>query len=57
MLPNAHILDQYSNESNPLAHYEGTAVEILEQSDGGQFDYFVSRRRHRRDASPAAHAA
>jgi cystathionine beta-synthase len=42
MLPNAHILDQYSNEHNPLAHYEGTAVEILEQTDGGQFDYFVS---------------
>lgn len=28
-LPNAHILDQYSNPSNPGAHYEGTAVEIL----------------------------
>lgn len=42
ILPNAHILDQYSNPDNPLAHYEGTAVEILEQTDGGQFDYFVS---------------
>lgn len=28
-IPNAHILDQYSNPSNPLAHYEGTAQEIL----------------------------
>ncbi len=28
-LPNAHILDQYSNPGNPLAHYEGTATEIL----------------------------
>lgn len=28
-LPNAHILDQYSNPSNPIAHYEGTAEEIL----------------------------
>ncbi|KAG6616097.1 Cystathionine beta-synthase [Phytophthora cinnamomi] len=33
-LPNAHILDQYANPSNPLAHYEGTAEEILEQCDG-----------------------
>lgn len=29
-LPNAHILDQYGNPNNPAAHYEGTAVEILE---------------------------
>ena len=42
ILPNAHILDQYSNPDNPLAHYEGTAVEILEQTDGGKFDYFVA---------------
>jgi cystathionine beta-synthase len=28
-IPNAHILDQYSNPSNPLAHYDGTAQEIL----------------------------
>ena len=42
ILPNAHILDQYSNEDNPLAHYEGTAGEILEQTDGGTFDYFVA---------------
>lgn len=33
-LPNAHILDQYANPSNPLAHYEGTAEEILYQCDG-----------------------
>lgn len=25
---------QYANPSNPLAHYEGTAEEILEQCDG-----------------------
>lgn len=30
----AHILDQYSNPSNPLAHIEGTAEEILRQCDG-----------------------
>jgi cystathionine beta-synthase len=23
------ILDQYSNPSNPMAHYDGTAEEIL----------------------------
>jgi len=33
-IPNSHILDQYANPSNPLAHYEGTAEEILEQCDG-----------------------
>jgi cystathionine beta-synthase len=33
-IPNSHILDQYSNPSNPLAHYDGTAEEILEQTDG-----------------------
>ncbi|CAD8153187.1 unnamed protein product [Paramecium pentaurelia] len=27
--PNVILLDQYSNPSNPLAHYEGTAEEIL----------------------------
>ena len=33
-IPNSHILDQYANASNPLAHYEGTAEEILYQTDG-----------------------
>ena len=31
VIPNAHILDQYANPSNPLAHEDGTAEEILEQ--------------------------
>src|SRR5205823_6124883 len=26
--------DQYSNPANPRAHYEGTAVEILQQTNG-----------------------
>jgi cystathionine beta-synthase len=30
LLPNSHILDQYANPSNPLAHSEGTALEIIE---------------------------
>jgi len=33
-IPNSHILDQYSNPSNPLAHYDGTAEEILFQTEG-----------------------
>ncbi len=34
-IPNAHILDQYSNPSNPNAHYYGTADEIIHDfSDG-----------------------
>ncbi|MED6265202.1 hypothetical protein CHARACLAT_023010, partial [Characodon lateralis] len=32
-IPNSHILDQYRNASNPLAHYDTTAEEILEQCD------------------------
>eukprot|EP00096_Caligus_rogercresseyi_P013011 TRINITY_DN567_c0_g1_i3.p1 TRINITY_DN567_c0_g1~~TRINITY_DN567_c0_g1_i3.p1 ORF type:complete len:562 (-),score=171.51 TRINITY_DN567_c0_g1_i3:138-1823(-) len=33
-LPNSVILDQYRNPGNPLAHYDATAEEILEQCDG-----------------------
>lgn len=33
ILPNAHILDQYANPDNPAAHYDGTAEEILKQTD------------------------
>ncbi|MEQ2276748.1 hypothetical protein XENORESO_007870 [Xenotaenia resolanae] len=33
-IPDSHILDQYRNPSNPLAHYDTTAEEILEQCDG-----------------------
>jgi cystathionine beta-synthase len=33
-LPNAHILDQYSNPNNPLAHELGTAEEIWRQTSG-----------------------
>ncbi|MCW3046808.1 MAG: cysteine synthase family protein [Solirubrobacterales bacterium] len=32
---------QYGNEANPRAHYEGTAVEILEELDGN-IDAFVA---------------
>ncbi|MDQ3631904.1 MAG: cysteine synthase family protein [Actinomycetota bacterium] len=32
---------QYGNEANPLAHYNGTAVEILHELDG-QVDAFVA---------------
>ncbi|XP_022257528.1 cystathionine beta-synthase-like isoform X2 [Limulus polyphemus] len=33
-IPNAVILDQYRNCGNPLAHYDTTAEEILDQCDG-----------------------
>ena len=32
-LPNAHILDQYANPSNPFAHSEYTAKEIMSDLD------------------------
>ena len=40
VIPNAHILDQYGNESNPLAHEEGTGREIIDQC-GGDIDAVV----------------
>lgn len=33
-IPNSHILDQYANKDNPLAHEYGTAEEIWRQTDG-----------------------
>src|SRR5947208_484317 len=33
--------DQYSHPANPRAHYQGTAVEILEQTDG-RITHFVA---------------
>jgi cystathionine beta-synthase len=33
-IPNSHILDQYRNSGNPLAHYDCTGEEILQQCDG-----------------------
>ncbi|KAL8690750.1 MAG: hypothetical protein Q9218_003871 [Villophora microphyllina] len=33
-IPNAHILDQYGNVDNPLAHEYGTAEEIWTQTEG-----------------------
>lgn len=34
LIPNSHILDQYGNPSNPLAHEEGTAMEIVDDMAG-----------------------
>ncbi len=40
--PNKYFMpDQFSNRYNQLAHYTGTAQEILKQTDG-VLDYFVS---------------
>lgn len=41
-IPNSHILDQYANPSNPLAHYETTAEEIWEQCGGKVTLYAIS---------------
>ena len=40
-IPNSHILDQYGNPDNPLAHELGTAEEIWEQT-GGKVDVVVA---------------
>jgi cystathionine beta-synthase len=40
-IPNAHILDQYSNVDNPRAHEFGTAEEIWEQT-GGKINAIVA---------------
>jgi cystathionine beta-synthase len=39
-IPNSHILDQYGNRDNPMAHYDGTAEEIVEDLEG-QVDMVV----------------
>jgi len=40
IIPSSHILDQYSNPSNPLAHEDGTGREIIDQC-GGKLDAVV----------------
>ncbi len=40
-LPNAHILDQYSNPSNPNAHYTHTAQEIIDDLASESIDMVV----------------
>lgn len=37
----AHILDQYTNPYNPIAHYDGTAEEILSQL-GNKVDMLIA---------------
>lgn len=39
-IPNAHILNQYKNPGNVMAHYEGTGDEIWTQCEG-KVDYVV----------------
>ena len=36
-----YMPDQYNNPYNPIAHYETTALELLEQT-GGNIDYFAT---------------
>ena len=33
-IPNSHVLDQFRNPGNPLAHYDHTGQEILMQTEG-----------------------
>ena len=40
-IPRSHILDQYNNPFNPLAHYDSTAEEILTQMDSRVDAVFV----------------
>jgi cystathionine beta-synthase len=40
VIPNSHILDQYGNPDNPLAHELGTGPEIVKQC-GGKVDAVV----------------
>lgn len=40
-IPNSHILDQYANPNNPNAHYNGTAIEIIEDF-GKELDMVVA---------------
>ena len=40
-IPGGFKPDQYSNMTNPEAHYERTGPEIFEQTDGGQIDALV----------------
>jgi len=39
-IPNSHILDQYTNPSNPNVHYDETGEEIIQQM-GGHVDMVV----------------
>jgi S-sulfo-L-cysteine synthase (O-acetyl-L-serine-dependent) len=56
--------DQYSNPANPRAHYEGTAVEILEQTEGrvthfiaglGTTGTFVGTSRRLKESNASIH--
>jgi cystathionine beta-synthase len=38
---NAHILDQYGNESNPLAHFDGTGQEIIDDMGDKKIDMVI----------------
>jgi cystathionine beta-synthase len=44
-IQNSHILDQYRNPYNPIAHYDTTAEEIIEACNGKSYILLKSTKK------------